>query len=42
MDFMHSNRRINAYEAIDKLQKDLYEFKYSNRANGLRSIEEQL
>ncbi|MDW8564367.1 hypothetical protein [Staphylococcus shinii] len=32
MDFMHSNGRIKAYETIDKLQKDLYEFKHSNRA----------
>lgn len=33
MDFMRSNGRIKAYETIDKLQKDLYEFKYCNRTN---------
>ncbi|MGW7898367.1 hypothetical protein ACWEZE_01175 [Staphylococcus shinii] len=35
-DFMHSNGRIKAYETIDKLQKDLYEFKNSNDANGAK------
>lgn len=30
---MRSNGRIKAYETIDKLQKDLYEFKYCNRTN---------
>lgn len=36
MDFMHSNGRIKAYETIDKLQKDLYELKYSDRNNSAK------
>ncbi|MES3642373.1 spore coat protein [Staphylococcus saprophyticus] len=36
MDYMRSNGRIKAYETIDKLQKDLYEFKYSNRNNSVK------
>ncbi|OEK93294.1 pathogenicity island protein [Staphylococcus saprophyticus] len=36
MDYMRSNGRIKAYETIDKLQKDLYEFKYSNRNNSIK------
>lgn len=34
MDYMRSKGRIKAYETIDKLQKDLYKFKNSNRASG--------
>lgn len=33
MDYLGSNGRIKACETIDKLQKDLYEFKYSKRNN---------
>lgn len=36
MDYMRSNGRIKAFETIDKLQKDLYEFKYSNRNNSAK------
>ncbi|MCE4994718.1 spore coat protein [Staphylococcus xylosus] len=36
MDYMRSNGRIKAYETIDKLQKDLYKFKYSNSNNSAK------
>ncbi|MGW7908289.1 hypothetical protein ACWEXP_11085 [Staphylococcus pseudoxylosus] len=36
MDFIHFNGCIKAYETIEKLQKDLYELKYSNRTNSAR------
>ena len=36
MDYMRSKGRIKAYETIDKLQKDLYAFKYSDCDEGAK------
>ena len=37
MDYMRSKGRIKAYETIDKLQKDLYAFKYFNCDDGAKN-----